>query len=81
MRRTTLISADLVRSPEFVELKRISAELKGKLMQPLKLSHADDEPIDINGWDEIAEQIEALGRKGLQIQRYKGLGKMNAEQL
>ncbi|HEU4613367.1 MAG TPA: DNA topoisomerase (ATP-hydrolyzing) subunit B [Kofleriaceae bacterium] len=81
VRRHTVISADLVRSPEFMELKRISAELKHKLVQPLQLAHEGNDPVDIKGWDEIATHIEELGRKGLQIQRYKGLGEMNAEQL
>jgi len=83
VRRHTTISSELVRSSEFKQLREISAELKTKLVEPLKLVTNDKENAltDIGGWDDIAQMIEELGRKGLQIQRYKGLGEMNAEQL
>jgi DNA gyrase subunit B len=80
VRRHTTISAELVRSSEFTELKKISLELKSKLVEPLRLAHGDESQ-EVKGWDEISSMIEELGRKGLQIQRYKGLGEMNADQL
>ncbi|HEY0249908.1 MAG TPA: DNA gyrase subunit B, partial [Kofleriaceae bacterium] len=83
VRRHTTINSELVRSSEFKQLREISAELKTKLIEPVKLisTEKDVGPVDIQGWDEIATLIEERGRKGLQIQRYKGLGEMNAEQL
>jgi len=36
---------------------------------------------EAGGLDEIIELANRLGRKGLTVQRYKGLGEMNPEQL
>ncbi|MFA6291022.1 MAG: DNA topoisomerase (ATP-hydrolyzing) subunit B [Victivallales bacterium] len=41
----------------------------------------DGKKIELNSLIQLFEEIKRLGRQGLYIQRYKGLGEMNAEQL
>ena len=49
-------------------------------MPPMLLRMGSEER-EVKAWDELASAVDELSRKGLQIQRYKGLGEMNATQL
>ncbi|GJQ23731.1 DNA topoisomerase (ATP-hydrolyzing) subunit B [Candidatus Brocadia sapporoensis] len=42
---------------------------------------SEDTEISVHSLSEILSKIREIGRKGLEIQRYKGLGEMNAEEL
>jgi DNA gyrase subunit B len=47
----------------------------------LHLVDGDEPPVPVRSLQELLDKVREFGRKGLHIQRYKGLGEMNPEQL
>ena len=75
-----LIDMGLIGSQDARHIDQMSARLHEIYSVPPKLNRKDGSR-EISGPSELLEQIFALGRRGLSMQRYKGLGEMNAEQL
>jgi DNA gyrase subunit B len=75
------LSPDILRGVEARRLDQAAAELQSRFAKPGKLRHKDKVVATINGPLSLFDGIIELGRRGLTIQRYKGLGEMNADQL
>ncbi|XOB65813.1 DNA topoisomerase (ATP-hydrolyzing) subunit B [Deferribacteres bacterium DY0037] len=77
---TVSINTDLLATPEFRELRRLGVYLKEIGDAPYKLN-VDGEITNFETLTEFVSFVEQRGKKGLGVQRYKGLGEMNPEQL
>ncbi len=76
----TVIDKEFVEGPEVVELMKIAADLRVAGAGPFTVKYGDREE-QSSTLDGAVSEILAQARKGVNINRYKGLGEMNPEQL
>jgi DNA gyrase subunit B len=77
---TRTIGQDLVLQPEYRRMRTIARQV-AKYNQPpfavIRETKQESQP----GWRELLEHVKSEGMREVSINRYKGLGEMNAEQL
>ncbi|MDD3436405.1 MAG: DNA topoisomerase (ATP-hydrolyzing) subunit B [Candidatus Gastranaerophilales bacterium] len=78
-----LITANIVKSSEYKKFQTAYPLIRNFLIEEEEklILETDSEQIEINSFAELQKIVEDRGQKGLQIQRFKGLGEMMPQQL
>ncbi|MEM1152301.1 MAG: toprim domain-containing protein, partial [Pseudomonadota bacterium] len=76
-----VLDRQLLASADAARLNNIAAGIRPIYVEPSLLRNEKAGEITVNGPVSLLTAVLESGRKGLKIQRYKGLGEMNADQL
>ena len=74
------VTIDFLQSPDYQKIKALGETLEGLLAEDAYVQRAETQR-PIRHFAEALEWLMIQARRGTAIQRYKGLGEMNAEQL
>jgi DNA gyrase subunit B len=77
---TTVVDHALLVSQDFQDLRTLSRQLDTLGAPPYTLQNGEAEVVT-GSFDELLQTVSSIGKKDLNIQRYKGLGEMNPTQL
>ncbi len=75
------VNWDLIMSVEYQRLHAIQRQLENYDKPPFRLINEKGVEIILNNKEDLVTHILSTSKEGIYIQRYKGLGEMNAEQL
>ncbi len=78
--RQTYIDTNTVNYPEFEELQRLEKDFNQLGQPPFKIETGNG-GAEVERLEDLVQMVMEFGEKGQSIQRYKGLGEMNADQL
>lgn len=76
----TKLNVDVLKASEWIELKDLWTQIQSVSKLPINIS-LDGKELSFESYSEFFEHVMEVTKKGYYIQRYKGLGEMNPEQL
>ena len=79
-KRVTTLNTEMLEATEIVELRDLWKSIQSVNLLPVTITQGNDE-FSFENYQEFYTHVMNSSKKGIYIQRYKGLGEMNPEQL